>query len=197
MSKSLPYFFALFFFSLLFFNLFCLLLTTGKGNKSSDILSANCHQCFETGGVSPTPEEHWKKKSLADNLDRVQVCLCAYQQLNWFLPLSYLSISGFEGEEVWQASCSWNALSKPWTGEPRSINRSSHRCSSWEPDFWLLFRALLMTHLTTLESHFTSPCSSILTGTAHPFHRYPRQRNPTASSWVSNSGGRTSSLFLC
>lgn len=57
MSKSLPYFFALFFF-FAFFNLFCLLLTTGKGNKSSDILSANCHQCFETGGVSPTPEEH-------------------------------------------------------------------------------------------------------------------------------------------
>lgn len=37
---------------------FFLLLTTGKANKSYDIVPANCHRHFETGGVSPAPKEH-------------------------------------------------------------------------------------------------------------------------------------------
>lgn len=88
--------------------------------------------------------------------------MCTYQQLNLFLLLSYLSISGFKEEEVWQASYSWNALSKPWAREVKSINRNNHRYSSWEPDCWLLFLALPMTQLVTLESHFTPPFSSFL-----------------------------------
>lgn len=110
--------------------------------------------------------------------------MCTYQQLNLFLLLSYLSISGFKREEVWQASYSWNALSKPWAREVKSINRNNHRYSSWEPDCWLLFLALPMTQLVTLESHFTPPFSSFLTGTiTHPT-RHPRQGDPVASRWV-------------
>lgn len=37
---------------------FFLLLTTGKANKSSDLMPANRHRHFETGGVSPAPKEH-------------------------------------------------------------------------------------------------------------------------------------------
>lgn len=116
-------------------------------------------------------------------MDGVQVCLCTYQQLNLFLLLSYLSISDFKGEEVWQASYSWNALSKPWAREVKSINRNNHRYSSWEPDCWLLFLALPMTQLVTSESHFTPPFSSFLTGkTTHPTG-HPGHRDPVCSRW--------------
>lgn len=123
------------------------------------------------------------KKTLPDKLDGIQVCLCTYQQLNLFLLLSYLSISGFKGEEVWQASYSWNALSKPWAREVKSINRNNHRYSSWEPDCCLLFLALPMTQLVTSESHFTPPFSSFLTGkTTHPTG-HPGQRDPVSPRW--------------
>lgn len=130
-------------------------------------------------------------------MDRVQVCLCTYQQLNLFLLLSYLSISGFKGEEVWQASYSWNALSKPWAREVKSTNRNNHRYSSWEPDCWLLFLALPMTQLVTSDGHFTPPFSSFLTGKIPQPAGHPSQRDPVNSRYGAKSTEMEKFLFFC